>query len=104
MAGKTIFMIKLKQLTQLRKGGVALQAIAKAAAISRNLFFGNRMEKSTIGKASFTFFRTAYFTFLTNWPQQWNTRGNGHMIVIVTDSQVNRGLPVLCAFCVVEKK
>jgi transposase len=36
MAGKTIIMSKLKQVVRLRANGVALQAIAKAVALSRN--------------------------------------------------------------------
>lgn len=36
MAGKTIIMSKLKQVVRLRSNGVALQAIAKAVALSRN--------------------------------------------------------------------
>jgi len=36
MAGKTIIMSKVKQILQLRAGGVALQTIAKAVDASRN--------------------------------------------------------------------
>ncbi len=36
MAGKTIIMSTLKQILPLRTNGVALQAIAKAVALSRN--------------------------------------------------------------------